>query len=130
MRANYRHTRSGDINKRTRCFTEDELKEYLDAEWLKRESELYKAATKDVSAQILAVMFATLYKPPYNWKRKRLLEFKHNVESTFHDMTTGIFGKEFSTIDCIEFMKREFDIDFDAEVKTKYIQNGGRSNAE
>lgn len=118
MKSNYKRSKDGSVGKKIRCFTEEELNAYLEAEWVKKESAVYKAATKDVSAQILAVMFATLYKPPYNFRKQRLLQFKHNVEATFQTMSTGIMGKSFGTVDCIEFMKNEFGIDFDAEVKT------------
>ena len=117
MKANYAIGKDGRLKKKVKCFTEEELRAFLDEEWEQRQSELYRSATKDVAAQVLATMFATQYKPPYNWRKERLLSFKSNVEATFRDMTTGILGKEFSTVDCIEFMKKEFGIDFDAEVK-------------
>ena len=128
MRANYAIGKDGRPKKKVKCFTEEELKDFLDVEWEQRQTELYRAATKDVAAQVLATMFATLYKPPYNWRKDRLLTFKSNVEATFRDMTTGILGKDFSTVDCIEFMKREFGIDFDAEVRG--FSEGVRSDAK
>ena len=114
MKANYK--RSGkDIQKRTMSFTEKQLEEYLNEEWEKKRDEVYKEATKDVSAQILAIIFSTLYKPPYNWREKRLKDLKERIEFTFNTMSTGVLGKEFGTVDCIEFLKREFNIDFDKE---------------
>lgn len=119
MKANYRRLKDGTTGRNKMCFTEKQLEEYLNDEWKKKEKELYNAAIKDASAQILAVMFSTLYKPPYNWRKQRLLSFKKNVEATFRDMQTGILGKEFNTLTCIDFMKREFGIDFDKEVEIR-----------
>lgn len=116
MKANYKRAKDGTIGKKTLCFTEKQLNDYLDSEWKKREKELYSAATKDISAQLLAVFFSTLYQPPYKWRKERLLKFKHNVDNMFLTMSTGVLGKKFGTEECIEFMKKEFDIDFDKEV--------------
>ncbi len=115
MRANYKRLKDGNVGKNKMCFTEAQLEMHLNEEWKKKEKELYAAATKDVSAQLLAVFFATLYQPPYNWRKKRLLKFKHNVEGMFSLMSTGVLGKDFGTVECIEFMKKEFGIDFDKE---------------
>ena len=116
MRANYKINKDGTVGKKTVSFTEKQLQEYFNEQWESKVTEMYAAATKDITAQILAVMFATLYKPPYKWRGKRLKKLKDDIELTFKDMQTGILGKEFGTIDCIEFMKREFGIDFDKEV--------------
>lgn len=115
MRANYKINKDGTFGKRTVSFTEKQLQEYFNEQWELKVKEVYDAATKDITAQVLAVMFATLYKPPYNWRGKRMNEFKDRIESTFVSMKTGVMGKDFGTIDCIEFMKREFGIDFDKE---------------
>lgn len=114
MKANYR-VRGKEVQKRTMSFTEEQLEKYLSDEWEKKRDEVYKEATKDVSAQILAVIFSTLYKPPYNWREKRLKDLKERIEFTFSTMSTGVLGKDFSTIDCIDFLKKEFNIDFDKE---------------
>lgn len=114
MRANYER-KGKEIQKRNMCFTEKQLEAYINEEWEKKRDLLYKEATKDVSAQILAVIFSTLYKPPYNWREKRLKDLKERIEFTFNTMSTGVLGKDFSTVDCLEFMKREFGIDFDKE---------------
>ena len=110
MKANYKGK-----NKRVMSFTEKQLEEFINAEWEEKRDQMYKEATKDVSAQILAVVFSTLYKPPYNWRAERLKRFKSNIEFTFSSMSTGVLGKEFGTVECIEFLKTEFGIDFDEE---------------
>ena len=88
---------------------------FLEEEWLKKQDRMYKAATNDVSAQLLAVMFSTLSREPYNWSAEQLLQFKKDVELTFSFMSTGVLGKNFGTVDCIEYMKKEFGIDFDKD---------------
>ena len=112
MRANYRNN-AGRLQKKVKCFSEEELQDFVNTEWEKHKEEVYKIATRDVSAQILAVMFATLYQPPYNWREKRLKDLKERVEFTFNRMSTGVLGKDFGTVDCLEFLKNELGIDFD-----------------
>lgn len=114
MKANYR-VKNGVISKNKLVFTEEELAAYLNEEWNKKRDEMYNEVKKDVSAQLLAVFFTTLYKPPYKWRKDRLKKFKKNIEYTFKDMTTGVLGKDFGTVDCLNFLKKEFGIDFDKE---------------
>lgn len=114
MKANYRQNK-GKLQKRTKVFSEEDLQEFVNSEWEKHKDEVYQIATRDVSAQILAVMFATLYMPPYGWREKRLKDLKRHFEYTFKSMSDTVLGKEFGTIDCIEFLKSEFGIDFDKD---------------
>ena len=114
MKANYKKDKRG-ISRRTVCLTEDQMNAFLEEEWLKKQDRMYKAATNDVSAQLLAVMFSTLSREPYNWSAEQLLQFKKDVELTFSFMSTGVLGKNFGTVDCIEYMKKEFGIDFDKD---------------
>ena len=97
------------------CLTEDQLETLINEEWSKKQNEMYKVVTKDVSAQLLAVMFSTLSRKPYNWSAKRMVQFKKDIELTFNFMSTGVLGESFGTVDCIEFMKKEFGIDFDKD---------------
>lgn len=116
MKANYARLKDNTVGKKKISFTEKQLEQYLEAEFEKKRDEVYKSAVKDVSAQILATLFSTLYMPPYKWRKKRLLRLKENIEGTFSMMTEGnILGKNFSTEECISFMKKEFGIDFDKE---------------
>lgn len=117
MRANYRRTKTGEVRLNRKSFTEAELTSYLESEWKVKEDELYKIAVKDATAQVLAVVFSTLYKPPYNWRKQRLEQLRANVEATFVSMSVGILGKKFDAVDCIEFMKKEFGIDWDKEIE-------------
>lgn len=117
MKSNYRRAKDGTVSKKIKCFTEEELTAYLEEQWAAKEAEIYQAAIKDASAQILAVAFSTLYKPPYNWRTRRLMQFKRNIDATFQTMSTGILGKKFGTMECLEFMKNEIGIDFDEEVR-------------
>lgn len=119
MKANYKRNNDGRVGKSVMCFSEKQLEEYLNQEWEKKQSELYKVVTKDVSAQLLAVFFTTLHQPPYNFGKERLLKFKHNVEFVFSSMNGNIFNRKFGTEDCIKFMKENFDIDFDKETFIK-----------
>lgn len=124
MKANYKKDKRG-ISRRTVCLTEEQMNAFLEEEWLKKQDSMYKAATNDISAQLLAVMFSTLSREPYNWSAEQLLQFKKDVELTFSFMTTGVLGKSFGTVDCIQFMKNEFGIDFDHDnmyIKTNWSE--------
>ena len=79
MKANYKINKDGTFGKRTVSFTEKQLQEYFNEQWELKVKEVYDAATKDITAQVLAVMFATLYKPPYNWRGKRMNELKASL---------------------------------------------------
>lgn len=117
MKANYRKSKDGFIGKKKYVFTEEQLSEFINAEWKIKEEELYKLASKDAAAQILAVLFTTLYMPPYNWRAKRLVAIKEAMSDVFRAMQTGVLGKHFSTVECVEFCKREFGIDMDKELE-------------
>lgn len=117
MKANYKKSKDGFIGKKKYVFTEEQLEAYLNEEWKRKEENLYKLACKDAAAQILAVLFTTLYMPPYNWRSKRLRAIKEAMSDVFRAMQTGVLGKHFSTIECVEFCKREFGIDMDKELE-------------
>lgn len=77
----------------------------IQAEWDNKVDELYEKVKTDVAAQITAV-FLTYLHQRYGWKGKVLNSIKIGVEDLFKLMETdGIFGKDFTPVNCIEYLK-------------------------
>lgn len=71
-------------------------------EWLSKVDKVYDDVRDDVATQITAVFLIYLHQR-YGWKGKVLNSIKTGVEGLFRIMETdGIFGKEFTPINCIE----------------------------
>lgn len=112
MKANY-SSKTG-MGKKV-VLSEKEIQKALDAEWENKVDEVYNVALRDVSAQVLAVFYTCLSKK-YGFGKKRMLALKRDVEATFTLMNTNnILGKDFTTQDCLDYMKKEFGIDLDKE---------------
>lgn len=114
MKANYRVDKTHGVMKDKMVMTEEDIGKYLQEEWDTKVDEVYKSVKVDVSNQILAVFFTALHKD-FGFGKKRLLKVKDSVESYFALMQTGIFNKPFSPIDCLNYLKEEFNIDLDKE---------------
>ena len=118
MKSNVSRNYKGEPQKKTLVVKEDDMKRLIDTEFKERwkaESErLYEEAKKDCSAQILAVFFTVMNKR-HGWGKKRLLDLKSDVESFFKLMQSGdlFYTKSFTPVDCIGYIKEEFDIDLD-----------------
>ena len=113
MKANYSSNSHSGRNRIV--VSEDDIENILDAEWQKRVDKVYETALRDVSAQVLAVFYTCLSKR-YGFGKKRMLSLKRDVESTFTLMNTdNILGKDFTTQDCLDYMKEKFGIDLDKE---------------
>lgn len=113
MKANYSSKASSGRNRIV--VSEDDIKKTLDEEWQKKVDQVYEATLKDVSAQVLAVFYTCLSKK-YGFGKKRMLALKRDVEATFALMhTNNLLGKDFTTQDCLDYMKKEFGIDLDKE---------------
>lgn len=75
-------------------------------EWLSKVDKVYDVVRNDVATQITAVFLCCLHQR-YGWKGKVLTSIKHDVEDMFHLMQDeGIFGKEFTPINCIEYLQK------------------------
>ena len=76
-------------------------------------SDVERAVKQDVAAQIMAVCLTELH-TEYGFGKKRLKRFYSGVNSLFRVMDqNGIFGREFTPIDCIQIMRDKYGIDVD-----------------
>ena len=74
---------------------------------------VYEQVKQDVAAQIMAVCLTELH-TEYGFGKKRLKRFYSGVNSLFRVMDqNGIFGREFTPIDCIQIMRDKYGIDVD-----------------
>lgn len=99
----------------------DLVEQTLNEEYAKRVDLVYKEVGRDVVAQIMATCCTVLNKD-YHFGKDRLLRFKQGVEGLFKIMLKdGIVGQEFTTENCINYMRDNYGIDFDKkeEVITK-----------
>lgn len=113
MKANYTRDNEG-IRKSKMVMSKADIQEALQEEWESKKDLVYTEVKKDVSAQILAVFFSVLNKD-FGFGKTRLMRVKESVESYFHIMQDGVFFRDFTPIDCIEYIKKEFGIDLDKE---------------
>jgi hypothetical protein len=89
------------------------MKKAIDREWESKQNEFFELCKKDISAQILAVCMLTL-KTRFGFGKKRMNDFYNDFIGTCKIMDKDlIFGKSFSTVDCIEMIKKDYGIDLD-----------------
>lgn len=115
MKANYtRDKETGSIIKKKMVLTKEEIAQYINEEWESIKDTVYAEVKNDVANQVLAVFFTVLNKE-FGFGKKRLLKVKEGVEANFAIMQQGVFGNKFTPVDCINYLKKEFDIDLDKE---------------
>ena len=74
---------------------------------------VYEQVKQDVAAQIMAVCLTELH-TEFGFGTKRLQRFYNGVKGLFRVMDNdGIFGREFTPIDCIQIMREKYGIDVD-----------------
>lgn len=92
------------------------IKEKVKEEFDRITDKVYDDVKKDVAAQLMAVCCCALH-AHFGFGKQRLNKFKAEVEDYFSLMLEkGIFGKTFTPINCIDYMRDEFGIDFDKDV--------------
>ena len=96
--------------------TVGEIRKIISNWYNERHDGIYDEVKADVAAQMIATVVAVLSKD-YNWNTDQLLEFKENVESMFNLMNTGVFGKKFDMVDCIEYLDKTYGINLDKDLK-------------
>lgn len=98
------------------CTNRKALKKAINQEWKSKEDEYFELCKKDISAQVLAVCMMSL-KTRFGFGKKRMNDFYDDVMGLFNIMEKGlIFGKNFSTVDCINMIKEDYGIDLDGRV--------------
>ena len=77
-----------------------------------RSGELYDAVKNDIAAQLMATVFTELHND-FGFDADRLQRVKTGTEALFQMMINGgIMGEPFTTENCIEYMRKQFDIEF------------------
>lgn len=94
------------------CVTEQQVREELNRQFDERSGELYDAVKDDIVAQLMATMFVVLHND-FHFGSDRLQRVKTGTEAMFKLMLAdGIMGKPFNTLNCVEYMQKQFGIDF------------------
>lgn len=95
------------------CTNRKALKKVINQEWKSKEDEYFELCKKDISAQVLAVCMMSL-KTRFGFGKKRMNDFYNDVMGTFEIMEKkAVFGKSFTTVDCINMIKDDYGIDLD-----------------
>lgn len=91
--------------------TAGEMKRQFQAEFNAKANEIFDAAKRDITAQLMATCMVEL-QTEFGFGKNRLQKFKRGVEGLFLAMIhNGIMGKEFSTQNCIDLMREKYGID-------------------
>lgn len=93
----------------------------VEKETLRVMDDLTDQITSNAVYQTLATVFVVMDRE-YGFKKKRLNRLKNLIEDEFVHMKTGILGRDYSTADCVKYLKEHYDIDFSVS------QYGGRFN--
>lgn len=99
-------------NYKKKCFySVDDIDREVKKQWSARVDKVYDVVKQDVAAQILAVCMMELNKE-FGFGYKRMMQFYHGVNGLIKIMSSdGMFGKDFTALDCIEYIKSEYGID-------------------
>ncbi len=100
-------------------YTPQDIDKYIREEWESQVDKVYADAKRDVAAQLMAVCLTELNKE-FGFGKDRLNKFYSGVNDYFRLMSTGgVMGKEFSTLNCINYMIEQYGIDVDKRSITK-----------
>lgn len=90
---------------RVKLIQEKDVIKAVDAEWNAKVDKVYETVKQDVAAQIMAGVLMYLNKR-YGWKGQVLNNVKTGTEEMFKLMESGVLGKKFTTVDCIEYLQK------------------------
>lgn len=95
--------------------TVGEMKRSFEKEFNARAEEMFEIMKRDIIAQLMSTCMTALNKD-FGFGKKRLQRFKNSTEALFVAMAAGeIFGKEFTTQNCINLMRERYGIDVEAK---------------
>ena len=99
-----------------RCFcTVDDVERAVNEEVNAKIDAVYNSVKQDVAAQIMAVCLTEL-SSEFGFGEKRLKQFYSGVNGLFHVMSNdGIFGREFTPVNCIDAIRDKYGIDLDKQ---------------
>ena len=84
--------------------------------------EKHAEISQDIAYQTMAVVMCVLHNR-FGFGGMRLQALKDAIEDEFANMKTGILGRNYTTNDCVKFLKDKYNIDFS---ETRYIAEGWR----
>ena len=96
--------------------SEKAVRDKVREEYQKYKDEVYRDVMEDVIPQVLAVVLLTLNKD-FGFGEKRLRRCISGMKSYFKLMNTEIFNRKITTLDCLKYLKDEYGIDLDEEVR-------------
>lgn len=96
------------------CTNGKALRKAIEKEWETKQNEFFEQCKYDIAAQIIAVCMLTL-KTRFGFGKSRMNDFYNDLKGTLN--VNSILGKSFSTVDCIELIKKLYDIDLDKGFK-------------
>lgn len=92
--------------------TDKQIRKIVEREAKKQLAEYEQKDFSRVAYQAMAVVMCVLNRE-FGFGRKRLQKLKDKTEDEFMLMTKGILGRSYNANDCIEFVKKEYGIDFE-----------------
>ncbi len=94
-----------------------EIKRLAEGEYLRLKDTVYDNVIRDVIPQFMSVCMVVLNREN-GFGEKRLQQFLDSVRAEFEIMNCGILGKNYDPLDCLEFLKNNYGIDVDKELKS------------
>lgn len=87
-----------------------QVREAVEKEVAKQVGVIQHDTAEEAACQVMATVFAVLHKE-FGFGKKRLEKLKNLTEDQFWLMRDGILGKQYTTDDCIEYIKKTTGID-------------------
>lgn len=98
------------------CTTRKSINKAMEDEWKSKQDEYYEKCKKDIIPQVVATCMYCL-KIRYGFGKKRMHDFLDEIRATNELLESDlIFGKGFTTVDLIQMIKEQYNIDLDKDL--------------
>ena len=95
---------------------ESEIRQRVEEEYQKKKDQIYESVIQDVLPQFMSVCMVELNKE-FGFGEKRLRSVLDGVKDHFKLMDgVGIMNHQYSTLDCLTYLKEKYGIDLDEEL--------------
>ena len=95
---------------------ESEIRQRVEEEYQKKKDQIYESVIQDVLPQFMSVCMVELNKE-FGFGEKRLRAVLDGVKDHFKLMDgVGILNHQYSTLDCLTYLKEKYGIDLDKEL--------------
>lgn len=95
---------------------ESEIRQRVEEEYQKKKDQIYESVIQDVLPQFMSVCMVELNKE-FGFGEKRLRSVLDGVKDHFKLMDgVGILNHQYSTLDCLTYLKEKYGIDLDKEL--------------